>query len=279
MAQRTDDDDTITTRWTRGGLERLLTVQRPIVLAHLRSIRRQKPAASTAEVAKILEQRYLAAVTTGGAAVGAAAVLPGVGTAASLAMSGVETAGFLEASALYAQSVAELHGIAVDDPERSGSLVMALMLGSAGGDLVRQFAGEAAGTGPGRGVFWGEVVTKRLPKALMNRLTERIRKMFLRRFAVRQTSSVVFRAAPFGIGAVVGGTGNHLMGRRVIQASHEAFGPPPAAFPGEVTIGPAPKQIDAGGSADPAEGADPVTEQDDAEQDIEEQDTAREPQG
>lgn len=249
MAERTDDD-TLATRWTRGGFERLLTVQRPVVLAHLRQIRRQRPTASTAEVATILEQRYLAAVTTGGAAVGAAAVLPGVGTAAALAISGVETAGFLEASALYAQSVAELHGITVDDPERSSSLVMALMLGSAGGDLVKQFAGEAAGTGPARGAFWGEVVTKRLPKALMNRLTERIRKMFLRRFAARQGANVLFRAAPFGIGAVVGGTGNHLMGRKVIQASHDAFGPPPSAFPGEVTIGAAPKQIESGDSAE-----------------------------
>jgi hypothetical protein len=35
---------------------------------------------------------------------------------------------------------------------------------------------------------------------------------------------------------VIGGTGNHLLGRRVIEASREAFGPPPPTFPGEVLL-------------------------------------------
>ena len=50
----------------------------------------------------------------------------------TLALSGVETAGFLEASALFAQSVTEVHGIAVDDPERARALVMTMMLGYGG---------------------------------------------------------------------------------------------------------------------------------------------------
>jgi hypothetical protein len=146
--------------------------------------------------------------------------------------------GFLEASALFAQSVAELHGIAVVDPERASSLVMALMLGGAGSDLVQQLAGEAAGTGPSRSAFWGELVTSRMPKTIIKRLTKRIRGMFLRRFAAREGASIVLRAVPFGVGAVIGGTGNHLLGRRVIVASREAFGPPPSTFPGEVLLDP-----------------------------------------
>ena len=39
------------------------------------------------------------------------------------------------------------------------------------------------------------------------------------------------RAIPFGIGAVVGGTGNHLLGRKVIASSRTAFGPAPLEFP------------------------------------------------
>jgi hypothetical protein len=242
----TQDDDSIGARWTKGGLQRLLSVQRPAVLAHLRLIRRMKPNATPQEVARTLERRYLAAVTGGGAATGAVAALPVFGTAASLAVSGAETAGFLEASALFAQSMSELHGIAVDDAERSSTLVMALMLGAAGSDLVKQFAGEAAGTGPGRSAFWGELITQRMPKALMHGLTDRVRKAFIKRFAVTQSASIVFRAAPFGIGAVVGGTGNHLLGRKVIQSARSAFGPAPTTFPGEVTIGPAKGQLESG---------------------------------
>ncbi|MDZ4044163.1 MAG: hypothetical protein U1E32_00100, partial [Rhodoglobus sp.] len=75
------------------GIDRLLTVQRPVVLAHIRSIRRGRPNASPAEIIRILERRYLTAVTMGGGAVGATAAVPAIGTGTSLVLSGVETAG------------------------------------------------------------------------------------------------------------------------------------------------------------------------------------------
>lgn len=230
------DPERLQSGWTKQGFDRLLSVQRPVVLAHLRSIRKQKPDATPAEVVTVLEQRYLGAVTTGGAATGAVAVLPGVGTVASIAISGAETAGFLEASAMFAQSVAELHGVAAEDPVRSSTLVMALMLGPTGANLVQQFAGEASGTGPNRSAYWGEMVTQRLPKQLLNRLTDRVRRRFLQRFATREGASIVLRAIPFGVGAVLGGAGNHLAGRKVISATRTAFGPAPATFPEGVTV-------------------------------------------
>ena len=213
------------------GVEKLLSVQRPIVLAHLRSIRTKNPLASPEKVISILERRYLTAVTAGGAAVGASAVIPGVGFGVSLALSGVETAGFLEASALFAQSVTEIHGIAVEDPERARTLVMTMMLGTAGSDLVKQLAGQAAGVGPSRGTFWGELVTKSLPKATLGQVGDKIKRAFIRRFVTTQSATILGRAVPFGIGAVVGGTGNHMLGRKVISSARSAFGPAPEAFP------------------------------------------------
>ncbi|MET4781788.1 hypothetical protein [Glaciihabitans sp. UYNi722] len=213
------------------GIERLLSVQRPVVLAEVRSIRRRHPDATPAQVITILERHYLTAVTTGGAAVGASAVIPGVGVGISLALSGVETAGFLEASALFAQSVTEVHGIAVEDPERARTLVMAMMLGTAGSDLVKQLAGQAAGVGPTRGRFWGELVTKSLPQAAMGQIGDRVKRAFVKRFVTTQGASIIGRAIPFGIGAVIGGTGNHMLGRKVVSSSREAFGPAPEAFP------------------------------------------------
>jgi hypothetical protein len=208
----------------------VLSVQRPVVLAHIRSIRRRWPDADPAQVLRILERRYLAAVTGGGAAVGATAAIPAVGTATSLALSGVETAGFLEASALYAQSVTELHGIALDDPVRARTLVMALMLGNAGQDLIQQLATQASGRGS-RTAYWGEFVTRNLPGPAFGMLADRVRSAFLKRFAVTQGTSVVGRLLPFGIGAAIGGAGNHLMGRKVVNSSREAFGPAPSTFP------------------------------------------------
>lgn len=241
MAIERSEDDTSTgtdpgtdPTWTQQGWNRLLSVQRPVVLAHLRSIRKRHPDASPADVVRTLERRYVAAVTTGGAASGAAAVVPGVGTIASIGISGVETAGFLEASALFAQSVAEVHGVATTDPERSSTLVMALMLGPAGASLVQQFTGEVNGTGPGRSAYWGEAVAKGIPGGLFKPFADRVRKSFIKRFAARQGGSVVLRAVPFGIGAVIGGAGNRIAGRRVVQAAREAFGEAPAAFPPDV---------------------------------------------
>ena len=208
----------------------MMAVQRPVVLAHIRQIRRRRPDASPEQVIRILERRYLAAVTVGGAAAGASAAIPAVGTGTALVLSGVETAGFLEASALFAQSVTEIHGIAIDDPERARTLVMALILGNAGQELITQFAGQAAGKGT-RSAYWGEVLTSSLPSAAFKQIAARIRNAFVRRFAVTQGTSVVGRLLPFGIGAVVGGGGNHLMGRNIVRSSKEAFGPAPIAFP------------------------------------------------
>lgn len=218
-------------RMVVSGIDRLLTVQRPVVLAHLRSIRQSRPNASPEDVIRILERRYLTAVTSGGALVGASAVIPAVGIGASLALSAAETGGFLEASALFAQSVSEVHGIAVDDPDRARTLVMTLILGTAGSDLLKQLAAQASGQGAGRNQFWGELVTKNLPAGLVNQVANQMKKTFMKRFSVTQGTNVVGRAIPFGIGAVIGGTGNHLLGRQIVRASREAFPPPPTIFP------------------------------------------------
>ena len=215
-------------------LDRVLAIQRPVVLAHLRSIRLRHPDASTLEIVKMLERRYLTAVTTGGAAVGATAVVPGIGTGITLALSGVETVGFLEATALFAQSVSEVHGIPVGDPDRARALVLTLMLGKEGIDLVSQLAGQAAGKGVTRDRYWGELITKTLPRAAVGPLVDRLKSSFVRQFAAKGGASVLGKALPFGIGAVVGGTGNHLLGRRVLVNSRRAFGMPPVTLPVEL---------------------------------------------
>jgi hypothetical protein len=217
------------------GIDKVLSVQRPVVLAHIRSIRARRPDATPAQVVAVLERRFLTAVTSGGALVGASAALPIVGVGTSVVLSGVETAGFLEASALFAQSITEIHGIALVDPERARTLVMALMLGTGGQELVQQFAAEAAGRGT-RTAYWGEVVTKSLPRAAFTPIADRVRATFLKRFAVTQGGSVIGRAIPFGIGAVIGGTGNHLLGRKIVTSARGAFGPAPERFPAELEL-------------------------------------------
>ncbi len=211
-------------------LDRALAVQRPLVLAHVHRIRRRFPHATPEQVIRILERHYLVMVTSGGAAVGATATIPGIGTGVTLALSGAETAGLLESTALFAQSVAEVHGIAVADPDRARALVMTLLLGMEGVELIAQLAGQAAGKRAGRPVYWGELLTKSLPRAAVGPVIDQLKTTFLRRFAPVGGASFVGKALPFGVGAVIGGAGNHLLGRRVLTNSHAAFGPAPANF-------------------------------------------------
>jgi len=220
------------------GLRAAMSAQRPAVLFHIRAIRRQYPAATPEQVVRILEKRFLNSVTLTGAGSGAATLIPGVGTAIGLTVIGVETVTFFEMTALFAQSVAEVHGIVVDDEERAHNLVMALMLGGPGQELVQQFLRQATGSGPGitadRTQYWGESITATMPKALVGMLNKRLRDELVKRLTVQQGGSMLGRLVPFGIGAVIGGTSNRLIGGKVVRAAQQAFGPAPLQWPAEL---------------------------------------------
>ena len=106
-----------------------LDVQRPLVLKNIQRLHEKHPDDTPEQLAERLGDQYLTAVTGAGAAVGGTAIIPGVGTMAAVGLSAAAVVGFLEATALYAQSLAELHGISTTDPQRSRALVMTLMLG------------------------------------------------------------------------------------------------------------------------------------------------------
>lgn len=216
-------------------LDRIMSVHRPAVLAHLRGIRSRHPEASPEAVLRILERRYLATVTTSGAGVGVAAAVPAIGTGAALALSGAETVLFLESTALFAQSVAELHGIAVEDPDRGRALVLAMVVGGPAQELITQFTGQATGRGPAKQEFWGTMIAKNLPRTAVLQFMDRVRKVYLPRMIASGAGGIVGRVLPFGVGAVIGGTANQLLGRRVIRTARTAFGPAPLSFPSSTT--------------------------------------------
>jgi hypothetical protein len=215
-------------------LLRAVEVQRPLVLANIRRLQRKHPHATAAQLAAIMERDYLMAVTGGGALVGGAAVIPGVGTAAALGLSAAAAVGFLEATALFSTALAELHGVRMVDPDRASTLVMAIMLGEEGTELLSSLSGQAAGRGRGPTQAWTKAFTRSVPLAGFGTVRAKIQTMFLRSLLKTQGSALLGRALPFGIGAVVGGVGNRLMGRAVIANAREAFGPIPDTIPGEL---------------------------------------------
>ncbi|SER19971.1 hypothetical protein [Arthrobacter sp. OV608] len=215
-------------------LLKAVEIQRPLVLAYIRRLQKKHPRATAAQLADILERDYLRAVTGGGAIVGATAVVPGVGTVASLGLSAAATVGFLEATALYATSLAELHGIRLTNPEKASTMVMAIMLGEEGTALLGTLGGQAAGNGMNATRAWGNVLSKSMSVPGFGSVRNRIQKAFLKNLLKRQGTALFGRALPFGIGAVVGGAGNLMMGRAVVGNAKEAFGPMPDTIPGEL---------------------------------------------
>jgi hypothetical protein len=111
---------------------------------------------------------------------------------------------------------------------------MTLMLGKEGVDLVSQLAGQVTGRGGSRSSYWGELITKSLPRAAVGPMVDQLKSMFVKQFAARGGASFLGKALPFGVGAAIGGAGNHILGRRVLTTSHRAFGAAPLDLPLEL---------------------------------------------
>lgn len=219
-------------------LDTVLRVQRPLVLGMVKKMREKHPHESPAQIAKRLEQQYLRDVTVGGGAIGASAFIPGIGTVTSLGLSALAVGGYLERTAIYAQAVAELHGVHAQNPEAARTMVMAIMLGEDGSNLMNTILAQST-KASGVGNKWGLMMGKQDNKIFSVERT--IRNMFVKRFLARQSGVILGRALPFGVGAVVGGGANLALGRVVIKSANSAFGPAPATFPAELQLDRAPK--------------------------------------
>jgi hypothetical protein len=212
-------------------LERGARVQAPAVEAYVQRLRRASPDASPAEIITKLEKRYLAAVMASGAAVGSAAAFPGIGTIAALSAVAGETVVFLEATALFVLAVAEVHGIPAGHREHRRALVLSVLVGDDSKGAVRDLVG------PGRtnGGWLGES-TAALPLPVVSQLNNRLLKYFVKRYALRRGAIAFGKMLPMGIGAVIGGGGNRLMGKKIISNARTAFGPPPGRWPVAVHV-------------------------------------------
>ncbi len=197
-------------------------LQAPAVAKYVDRFRRAHPEDSPAQLLDRLEKLYLTTVTGSGTAVGATAAIPGVGTLASIAAMSAETTFFLEASAVYTLAVAAVHGIAPEDKERRRALVLAVVLGDAGMDIVQQSVGHSAKN-------WGTLLADRIPG--ISRMNDSLMKRFVVQFIAKRSALMFGKVLPAGIGAAIGGFGNRAIGKSVIGNAHKAFGPAPQRWP------------------------------------------------
>lgn len=203
-------------------LDRALQVEAPVVNAYVDRVRRQRPQAKPAEVVDLLERRYRQAVMGIGAASGAVAVVPGVGTATALASGGAEVAAFISATAMYVLGLARVYGMPTHDPEVRRALVLGVLLGE--GSLAGFGGAELAGK------HWPKLISRQGATGKLTGLNGRMTRIMVRRFTTRQGALLLGRALPMGIGAGVGAVGNAALARGSIKNAHRAFGPAPATF-------------------------------------------------
>ncbi|MGN2636145.1 hypothetical protein ACTD5D_08110 [Nocardia takedensis] len=203
-------------------LENGSKLQSPAVDRYIAMLRRSNPDDTPAQIIARLERQYLLAVTGSGTAAGATAAMPGVGTVASLATITAETAFFLEASALYTLAIAAVHGIAPEAKEQRRALVLAVVLGDAGMDIVEKSVGHSAKN-------WGTLLATRVPG--LSGMNDSLMKRFLVRFLTKRMALMAGKVIPMGIGAVIGGVGNRALGQTTIGNAHKAFGPAPRTWP------------------------------------------------
>lgn len=224
-------------------LESSARVQAPAVRAYVARLRRTNPDASPQEIVTKLEKHYLAAVMASGAAVGSAAAFPGIGTLAALSAVAGETVLFLEATAAFVLAVAEVHGIPVEDRERRRTLVLAALVGEDGNGAVKDLLGASRTSG----AWLAEA--ELLPLPVVSQLNSRMTQYFVKKYTIKRAAMAFGKILPVGIGAAVGGGGNRIMGKKIVENARKAFGPAPTRWPGTLRVLPG---IDNGAQDRPA---------------------------
>ncbi len=221
-------------RLLEAGVERALRTQHPLIAARVAAIRRKRPHATPAEVLRVLGRQYQVAVAASGGVGGAIAIVPAVGTVASLAAASAEAVAALNASVLYTLAVAEVHALPTETPERRRALVLGVVAGASGPAALRKLTGKSGN--------WAKDIVDTLPLTRLGPLNVSLTRWFIKRFVIRQSVLALGRALPLGIGVVIGAFGNLVIARAVIRGAERVFGPPPADWPDATPPSPAPEQ-------------------------------------
>jgi len=218
-------------------IERGSRVQGPAITAYVDRLRQHSPDAVPADVVKKLEKHYLAAVMASGAAVGSAAAFPGIGTLVALSAVAGETAVFLEATAVYVLALADVYGIPADHRERRRALVLAVLVGDESKHAVADLLGPGRTSGA-----WLSDGAATLPLPAVSQLNSRLLRYFVKRYTLKRGAIAFGKLLPVGIGAVVGGVGNRLMGKKIVANARAAFGNPPPRWPSTLHVLPGPSE-------------------------------------
>lgn len=166
-----------------------------------------------------------------GAAVGSAAAFPGIGTLMALSAVAGETVVFLEATSVFVLAVAEVHGIPAEHRERHRALVLSVLVG----DDSKRAISDLLGTGRTSGAWLSDGAAT-LPLPAVSQLNSRLVRYFVKRYTLKRGAMAFGKLLPVGIGALVGGVGNRVMGKKIVANAAKAFGAPPPRWPATLHV-------------------------------------------
>lgn len=221
------------TRALAQAIERGSRLQAPAAEAYVARLRGIHPGAGPAEVVARLEKHYLAALTASGAAVGSASTLPGVGALTAISAGAGETMFLVEATAVFVLARAVVQDIPADHREQRRALLLSVLVG----EESRRAIGELIGPARTCGGWLAEGMAA-FPLPTLARLNTRMLRHFVRRYPARRGALVFGKMLPVGVGAVVGGAGNRMVGKKIVRNARAAFGDPPARWPGALRLVP-----------------------------------------
>lgn len=179
-------------------------------------LRKKHPELSTRELVERVDNDFKRLTVVEGAAAGAAAVMPGIGTIAALVLAAGEAGLFLFASARYILTRAALEDMDPEDFDSRLTLVMASMLGPSG-------VATASQASPQTERVWARTLAQQR-SASRGKLQQGLGRTFISRYLIRKGAGIFGRLLPFGVGALIGGLANHAGSKTVIEGADAAFG-------------------------------------------------------
>lgn len=198
------------------GLDAAIRAASKLARRRVEELRRIHPNLSDAQLLKKLDKKFTTAVVTTGAATGALAAAPGVGTTIAVMAAAGDTSWFLTAAAGYVLAAAELRGIKVESYEHERALVLLVIAGGGGSTFVSKAAGR---TGP----HLGKIVANAVPLETIKGINKILGQHFVTRSVGRRGIIKLGSTVPFGVGFAIGAGGNLAMAKGVIKTTTTMF--------------------------------------------------------
>jgi hypothetical protein len=165
---------------------------------------------------KVLTDAFARELATIGAATGAVAAAPSVGTAATIAVSTAELAWFTARSGDFILTMAALHGMREPTVEERRAWVLAVLI--FGGSAREGLTSAAKQLG-----IEIDTPSSRIPLASLRAINGVLSTSLVRRYGTRRGVIAAGTALPLGIGAAIGGSANYAAVRTLSRHADSFF--------------------------------------------------------